>query len=77
MAEHEFENVTIEEKPTLRERATAFVAEHPSITVIGYGIAYLGLVIPACAAFGCLIGKTAGKTAAKELLEAGVRLGYE
>lgn len=77
MTDYKFEHVTVEEKPTLRKRAAAFVAEHPSITVVAYGVAYLGLVVPACAAFGCLIGKTAGKTAAKTLLDAGVRLGYE
>lgn len=77
MAEYKFEQVTVEEKETIGARIANFAERHPSAAVVAYGVACLGVTIPACAAFGCLIGKTAGSTAAKKLLDAGVKLKYE
>lgn len=69
-----YEEVLIEEKPTFSERAMDFMAEHPAIGWTLYAVACLTVAVPLCAVYGSFVGKKAGKSAAKELLEAGVKL---
>lgn len=69
-----YEEVYVEEKPTLSERAAEFVVNHPVLTNTVALVVCVVITVPLCAFYGNRIGKAAGKSAAKTLLEAGVRL---
>lgn len=69
-----YEEVLIEEKPTLGERAMDFMADHPAIGWTLYAVACVTVAVPLCAIYGCFVGKKAGKSAARELIAAGVKL---
>ena len=60
----------------IKESITNFVENHPEATL---AVAYIGgiaLALPACVWCARLTGKAEGTAIAKELTEAGVKLGY-
>lgn len=65
-----------EVKENAAETATCFAEEHPVATSVGMGLIGLVAAVPLCAMAYKYAGKCAGKSAAKELLAAGVKLGY-
>ena len=70
----EFENVEVEEKATFSEKVMDFVSDHPVVAWGLYGLVCVAVAIPCLAGYGYFIGRQAGKSAAKFLLEAGVKL---
>lgn len=58
------------------EKFNDFVEEHPIGFLAACSIGGFALVIPACAFLYKWLGSVAGKSAAHELLDAGVLLGY-
>lgn len=60
----------------LNEKVTCVAEDHPVATTIGFGLLGLVAAMPLCVLAYKYVGKTAGKAAAKELIKAGVSLGY-
>ena len=58
------------------EKINDLVEEHPMGILAGCSVLGFALVMPLCAFFYRWLGKTAGKEAAKTLIDAGVHLGY-
>lgn len=69
-----YEEVIVEEKPALSDRVAEFVVEHPVLTNAVALAVCVVITLPWCAFYGNRVGKSAGKEAAKMLLEAGVKL---
>ena len=63
-------------KEMLEEKVDDLVDEHPVGVVTVFTILGLALAVPICALAYKYVGKAAGKSAAKELMKAGVYLGY-
>ena len=70
----EFENIEVEEKPTFGDRVMDFMSDHPVVAWGLYGLVCVAVAIPCLAGCGYFVGRQAGKSAAKLLLEAGVKL---
>ena len=63
-------------KDMLEEKSSSVAEDHPvGITILG-GLLAIAVSIPLCVGAYKYVGKTAGKAAAKELVDAGVWLGY-
>ena len=61
----------------MQERLENFANDHPFAFLAIFGIGGFAVTIPLCALVYRIVGKAAGKAAAKEFLDAaGVKLGY-
>lgn len=60
----------------INERVNNFIEQNPTGFLAACSVVGFGLAIPVCAFIYQLMGKVAGKAAAKELIDAGVMLGY-
>lgn len=66
------EEIVVEE--TLSDKIANFLSEHPFIGLTLFGVGCIGVVLPGLALYGTVVGRIAGKQAAKFLVEAGVKL---
>lgn len=61
---------------SILEEIDEFAIDHPTAYGVLVGIATLGISMPLCVVAAKYTGSAAGKSMAKELIDAGVRIGY-
>lgn len=68
------DEIVIDEKETLTDKFMNFMEVHPFVALTLVSVGGIVVVLPGLAFYGTMVGKTAGRSAAKFLLEAGVKL---